>query len=96
MIRAPRQLWETLTLVEFTKLRLDRFPSPSSIRPELLIQPGLTGHCRPQWLRQVEPGRGVALVMGETSAKRARGGEMDDVIFGGTGARPARNVAKSP
>src|SRR6185437_11140105 len=32
--------------------------------------------------------------MGENSAKRMRGGEMDDVIFGGTGARPARNVAE--
>jgi hypothetical protein len=32
--------------------------------------------------------------MGENSAKRMRGGEMDDVIFGGTTARPARNVAE--
>src|SRR5690348_9735447 len=32
--------------------------------------------------------------MGENSAKRMRGGEMDDVIFGGTSARPARNVAE--
>ena len=33
-------------------------------------------------------------VMGETSAKRMRGGEMDDVIFAGSGGRPARNVAE--
>ena len=33
-------------------------------------------------------------VMGETSAKRMRGGEMDDVIFAGTHSRPARNVAE--
>lgn len=33
-------------------------------------------------------------VMGETSAKRMRGSGMDDVIFGGTGARPARNLAE--
>ena len=32
--------------------------------------------------------------MGETSAKRMRGGEMDDVIFGGTADRPARNLAE--
>src|SRR5260221_450304 len=33
-------------------------------------------------------------VMGENSAKRMRGGEMDDVIFGGTASRPARNLAE--
>ncbi len=32
--------------------------------------------------------------MGETSAKQMRGGEMDNVIFGGTANRPARNVAE--
>src|SRR5690348_9843150 len=32
--------------------------------------------------------------MGETSAKRMRGGEMDDVIFAGNSGRPARNVAE--
>src|SRR4051812_37644646 len=32
--------------------------------------------------------------MGETSAKKMRGGEMDDVIFGGTENRPARNLAE--
>ena len=32
--------------------------------------------------------------MGETSAKQMRGGEMDDVIFGGTTGRPARNLAE--
>ena len=32
--------------------------------------------------------------MSESSAKAMRGGEMDDVIFGGTGERPARNIAE--
>src|SRR5260370_1387189 len=32
--------------------------------------------------------------MGENSAKRMRGGEMDDVIFGGSSTRPARNIAE--
>jgi chromosome segregation protein len=32
--------------------------------------------------------------MGETSARRLRGGEMDDVIFAGTTERPSRNVAE--
>jgi chromosome segregation protein len=31
--------------------------------------------------------------MGETSAKKMRGGEMDDVIFSGSASRPSRNVA---
>ena len=33
-------------------------------------------------------------VMGETSARRMRGGDMEDVIFGGTSSRPARNIAE--
>ena len=33
-------------------------------------------------------------VMGENRVKQMRGGEMDDVIFAGTSARPARNVAE--
>src|SRR5207244_5039754 len=33
-------------------------------------------------------------VMGEGSAKRLRGGEMDDVIFAGSGSRPSRNLAE--
>ena len=32
--------------------------------------------------------------MGENSARRLRGGAMDDVIFGGAAARPSRNVAE--
>ena len=33
-------------------------------------------------------------VMGETSARGLRGGEMDDVIFAGTAARPAFDLAE--
>jgi chromosome segregation protein len=33
-------------------------------------------------------------VMGEGSARRLRGGEMDELIFAGTGARPPRNIAE--
>ncbi len=33
-------------------------------------------------------------VMGENSARRMRGSEMDDVIFAGTATRPSRNLAE--
>jgi chromosome segregation ATPase len=33
-------------------------------------------------------------VMGEGSARRLRGGEMDELIFAGTAARPPRNIAE--
>ncbi|MDA8717032.1 chromosome segregation protein SMC [Alphaproteobacteria bacterium] len=37
---------------------------------------------------------GLRWVMGESSARQMRGDEMDDVIFGGTEQRPARNLAE--
>ena len=37
---------------------------------------------------------GLRWVMGESSARQMRGGEMDDVIFAGTEQRPARNLAE--
>src|SRR5690349_3269178 len=61
---------------------------------ELALEPGLTGIVGPNGARNsdlVEAQRGV---MGETSARRLRGGEMDDVIFAGTTASPARNIAE--
>src|SRR5207237_7533243 len=39
-------------------------------------------------------GEALRCVMGEASAKRLRGEEMDDVIFAGSAARPARNLAE--
>ena len=36
----------------------------------------------------------VRWVMGESSAKKMRGGGMEDVIFSGTDFRPGRNVAE--
>lgn len=80
-------------MVEFTKLRLTGFKSFVD-STELLIQPGLTGIVGPNGCGKSNLVEALRWVMGETSAKRMRGGEMDDVIFGGTGARPARNVAE--
>ncbi len=75
-----------------TKLSLSGFKS--FVEPtELLIEPGLTGIVGPNGCGKSNLVEALQWVMGESSARRLRGGEMDDVIFGGTAARPARNVA---
>jgi chromosome segregation protein len=61
---------------------------------ELVIEPGLTGIVGPNGCGKSNLVEALRWVMGETSARRVRGGEMDDVIFAGTTARPARNIAE--
>ncbi|HKT19338.1 MAG TPA: AAA family ATPase, partial [Stellaceae bacterium] len=79
--------------MHFAKLRLSGFKS--FVDPtELLIEPGMTGIVGPNGCGKSNLVEALRWAMGENSAKRMRGGEMDDVIFGGTGARPARNVAE--
>jgi chromosome segregation protein len=80
-------------LVNFVRLRLHGFKSFVE-STELAIQPGMTGIVGPNGCGKSNLVEALRWVMGETSAKRMRGGEMDDVIFGGTGSRPARNVAE--
>ncbi|MEA2780081.1 MAG: chromosome segregation protein, partial [Rhodospirillaceae bacterium] len=80
-------------MVHFTKLRLTGFKS--FVDPtELVIAPGLTGIVGPNGCGKSNLVEALRWVMGETSAKRMRGGEMDDVIFAGNSDRPARNVAE--
>jgi chromosome segregation protein len=80
-------------LVHFSKLRLTGFKS--FVDPtELVIDPGLTGIVGPNGCGKSNLVEALRWVMGETSAKRMRGGEMDDVIFAGNSGRPARNVAE--
>src|SRR5256886_14317404 len=62
---------------------------------ELAIEPGLTGIVGPNGCGKSNLVEALRWVMGENSAKRMRGGEMDDVIFGGTSDRPARNLAEA-
>jgi len=79
--------------LQFTKLRLTGFKS--FVDPtELAITPGLTGVVGPNGCGKSNLVEALRWAMGETSAKQMRGGEMDDVIFGGTADRPSRNVAE--
>ncbi len=77
----------------FTRLRLSGFKSFVDAT-ELWIEPGLTGVVGPNGCGKSNLVEAMRWVMGETSAKQLRGGEMDDVIFGGTEQRPARNMAE--
>ena len=79
--------------MQFSKLRLTGFKSFVDAT-DLVIEPGLTGIVGPNGCGKSNLVEALRWAMGETSAKRMRGGEMDDVIFGGTGNRPARNVAE--
>ncbi len=80
-------------MVQFAKLRLTGFKS--FVDPtELVIEPGVTGIVGPNGCGKSNLVEALRWVMGETSAKRMRGGEMDDVIFSGSAARPGRNIAE--
>ncbi len=79
--------------MHFTKIRVSGFKS--FIDPtDLPIGPGVTGIVGPNGCGKSNIVEALRWAMGESSAKRMRGGEMDDVIFGGTDSRPARNLAE--
>lgn len=79
--------------MEFRRLRLAGFKS--FVEPtELCIEPGLTGVVGPNGCGKSNLLEALRWVMGEASPKSLRSGGMDDVIFAGTGARPARSVAQ--
>lgn len=81
-------------MIQFEKLRLNGFKSFVD-RTELEISTGLTGIVGPNGCGKSNLVEALRWVMGETSAKRMRGGSgMEDVIFNGTDARPARNFAE--
>ncbi len=80
-------------MLRFNKLRLTGFKS--FVEPtDLEIELGLTGVVGPNGCGKSNLVEALRWVMGESSAKQMRGGEMDDVIFGGTRDRPARNIAE--
>jgi chromosome segregation protein len=79
--------------LEFRRLRLAGFKS--FVEPvELRIETGLTGVVGPNGCGKSNLLEALRWVMGEGSPKSMRSGGMDDVIFAGTGLRPARSFAQ--
>ena len=79
--------------MQFTHLHLQGFKSFVE-KTVLEIPEGLTGIVGPNGCGKSNLVEALRWVMGENSAKRMRGSDMDDVIFGGTTARPSRNIAE--
>ncbi len=80
-------------MIQFSRLRIAGFKSFVD-KTELDIGPGLTGVVGPNGCGKSNLVEALRWVMGENSAKRMRGGGMEDVIFNGTDKRPARNLAE--
>jgi chromosome segregation protein len=79
--------------LKITRLRLLGFKS--FVEPtELLVEPGLTGVVGPNGCGKSNLLEALRWAMGETSYKSMRGTAMEDVIFAGSEARPARNSAE--
>lgn len=79
--------------MKFTRLRITGFKS--FVEPsEFLIEPGLTGVVGPNGCGKSNLTESLRWVMGENSYKNMRASGMDDVIFSGSGQRPARNSAE--
>ena len=79
--------------MKFDRLRLSGFKS--FVEPtELIIQPGLTAIVGPNGCGKSNLFDALRWVMGEARPTSVRGSEMDDVIFAGSAARPARNMAE--
>ena len=77
----------------FRSLKMAGFKSFAEAA-EIDIESGLTGIVGPNGCGKSNIVEGLRWVMGESSARQMRGGEMDDVIFAGTEQRPARNIAE--
>src|SRR5947207_5211071 len=80
-------------MIQIDRLRLVGFKSFVEAT-ELTIGSGLTGIVGPNGCGKSNLVEALRWVMGENSARRLRGGEMDDVIFAGSDQRPARNIAE--
>lgn len=80
-------------MLQFTRLRLSGFKS--FVEPtDLSIESGLTGIVGPNGCGKSNLIEALRWVMGESSARQLRGGEMEDVIFAGSTSRPSRGFAE--
>jgi chromosome segregation protein len=79
--------------VKFQKLRLAGFKSFCEAT-DFVIERGLTGVVGPNGCGKSNLVEALRWVMGENSTKNMRASGMDDVIFSGSGKRPARNTAE--
>ncbi|MEZ0167688.1 chromosome segregation protein SMC [Microvirga sp. TS319] len=79
--------------MKLTRLRIAGFKT--FVEPtDFLIEPGLSGVVGPNGCGKSNLVEALRWVMGENSHKNMRATGMDDVIFSGSGNRPARNWAE--
>lgn len=79
--------------MKFTKLRIAGFKT--FVEPtDLVIEDGLTGVVGPNGCGKSNLVEAMRWVMGESSYKAMRASGMEEVIFSGSGKRPARNAAE--
>jgi len=84
---------KTGTALHLTGLKIAGFKS--FVDPvDVPIEEGLTGIVGPNGCGKSNLLEALRWAMGATSARAMRGGEMDDLIFSGTEARPAREMAE--
>ena len=79
--------------MKLTKLRIVGFKT--FVEPtDVAIEPGLTGVVGPNGCGKSNLVEALRWAMGESSHKNMRASGMDEVIFGGSGSRAARNTAE--
>ncbi|WP_372426418.1 AAA family ATPase, partial [Salinarimonas chemoclinalis] len=79
--------------MQLTRLRITGFKT--FMEPtDVPIEPGLTGIVGPNGCGKSNLVEALRWVMGESSYKAMRASGMEDVIFNGSGGRPARNAAE--
>ena len=79
--------------MKFTNIKMTGFKSFAE--PEAIsIDDGMTGVVGPNGCGKSNIVESLRWLMGESSAKSMRGGELEDIIFAGSATRPSRNFAE--